>query len=218
MLEGIEAVLFDLDGTLVDSMWVWPKVDEIYLGRMGLDVPENLQDQIEGMGFTEVARYFKERFHIPETLEQIKATWNQMALEAYTHKVPLKSGVRQFLAALQSRKIPMAVASSNSRQLIEAVLRSHEIDRYFDCIVTACEVERGKPAPDVYLAAARKLSVNPSKCLVFEDIVAGILAGKAAQMTTCAVEDTFSAPQREEKRKRADYYIDSYEELLTECT
>ena len=85
MFEEKEAVLFDLDGTLVDSMWVWPEVDIDYLGRMGLEVPEDLQRELEGMGFTAVAWYFKERFQIPDSVEQIKKTWNDMALEAYIH-------------------------------------------------------------------------------------------------------------------------------------
>lgn len=214
MLEGKEAVLFDLDGTLVDSMWVWPEVDIVYLGRMGLSVPSDLQYEIDGMGFTEVAQYFKERFGISESIETIKKTWNEMAMDAYVHRVPLKPGVRNFLEYLKENQISMGVASSNSRELIEAVLDSHGIHQYFSCIVTACDVERGKPSPDVYLAAAKMLNVPPENCLVFEDIVAGIQAGKAAKMATCAVEDAYSAFQREEKRKEADYYIHSYEELL----
>lgn len=214
MFEDKEAVLFDLDGTLVDSMWVWPEVDIVYLGKMGLEVPGDLQQEIEGMGFTEVAWYFKERFHIEDSVEQIKKTWNEMAIEAYVHRVPLKPGVRRLLAYLRKKKIPMGVASSNSRELIEAVLKSHNIDQYFDCIVTACEVKKGKPAPDVYLEAARKLKADPEKCLVFEDIVAGIQAGNAAHMTTCAVEDTYSSDQRSEKCQEADYYLASYEEIF----
>lgn len=214
MLEGKEAVLFDLDGTLVDSMWVWPEVDIVYLGRMGLSVPEDLQEKIEGMGFTEVALYFKQRFPISDSVEQIKETWNEMAMDAYVHRVPLKPGVRRLLKYLREHGIFMGVASSNSRELIEAVLKSQGIEQYFDCIVTSCDVKRGKPAPDVYLEAARKLKADPRKCLVFEDIVAGIQAGNAANMTTCAIEDSYSAAQRREKRQEADYYLTSYEELF----
>lgn len=214
MFEEKEAVLFDLDGTLVDSMWVWPEVDIDYLGRMGLEVPEDLQREIEGMGFTEVAWYFKERFQIPDSVEQIKKTWNDMAMEAYIHRVPLKPGVRRLLGYLKERGIFIGVASSNSKELIQAVLKSHGVDSYFDCIVTACEVKRGKPAPDVYLEAARRLGVATEKCLVFEDIVPGIQAGNAAHMTTCAVEDAYSADQRGRKRQEADYYLFSYEELF----
>ena len=217
MLKGKKAVLFDLDGTLVDSMWVWSEVDIRYLGEMGLSVPADLQEEIEGMGFTEVAEYFKKRFQISQDIEQIKETWNILAMDAYQNQVKLKPGIRSFLTYLKSQNIRTAVASSNSWDLIEAVLKSHRIDRYFDCIVTSCEVQRGKPAPDVYLEAAGRLGVKPENCLVFEDIVAGIQSGKAAGMTTCAVEDAYSLAQREEKRRRADYYIESYDEVIKEA-
>lgn len=198
-------------------MWVWSEVDIRYLGEMGLSVPADLQEEIEGMGFTEVAEYFKKRFQISQDIEQIKETWNILAMDAYQNQVKLKPGIRSFLTYLKSQNIRTAVASSNSRELIEAVLKSHRIDRYFDCIVTSCEVQRGKPAPDVYLEAAGRLGVKPENRLVFEDIVAGIQSGKAAGMTTCAVEDAYSLAQREEKRRRADYYIESYDEVIKEA-
>ncbi len=214
MLENKKAMIFDLDGTLVDSMWVWDQIDIDYLGRLGYEVPQDLQPAIEGMGFTEVAVYFKERFHIPDSIEEIKKTWQDMAMEQYCYKIPLKPGVCDFLNYVKSQGMKTAVASSNDRKLIESALVCHGIREYFDCIITACEVKKGKPAPDVYLEAARRLQTDPSECLVFEDIVPGILAGKSAGMKVCAVEDDYSIPQREEKRKTADYYIRSYDEIL----
>lgn len=213
MLENKEAVIFDLDGTLVDSMAVWGDIDIEYLGGMGHTVPKDLQPAIEGMGFTEVAVYFKERFQIPDSIEAIKQTWQNMAMDKYRYEVSLKPGITKFLELLKKRSIPMAVASSNHIELIKATLESHGILDYFQCIITACDVKKGKPAPDVYLAAAARLGVEPSKCLVFEDIIPGIMAGKNAGMCTCAVEDSYSVHQREEKRRLADYYIDSYEEI-----
>lgn len=214
MLIDKRAVIFDLDGTLVDSMWVWSQIDIDYLGLYGFDVPGELQGIVEGMGFTEVAVYFKERFGIPSSIEEIKSTWQEMAMDKYCYDVPLKPGVEEFLPFLKERGFSIAVASSNAYGLIDAVLKSHGIRGYFDNIITACEVNKGKPAPDVYLEAARRLNVLPNQCLVFEDIVAGIQAGKAAGMEVCAVHDTYSIPQEEEKRACADYYIDSYEQVM----
>jgi 16S rRNA pseudouridine516 synthase len=108
----------------------------------------------------------------------------------------------------------MGIASSNSIDMISAVLDSRGIRDYFDAITTGCEVEHGKPAPDVYLKTAQKLGIAPENCLVFEDIPAGIRAGAAAGMITCAVEDEHSAWIRAEKISLADYYIRDYEELL----
>lgn len=214
MLKDKKAVLFDLDGTLVDSMWVWSQIDIDYLGRHGLAVPEGLQQEVEGMGFTEVAVYFKERFHIADSVETIKKNWQDMAMEQYRSQVLLKPGSEAFLRYLKNNGVKTAVASSNSLPLIEAALTSHGVRDCFDAIITSCDVKKGKPAPDVYLEAARQLSTEPSACLVFEDIVPGILAGKAAGMEVCAVYDKYSEFQEKEKRACADYYIESYAQVL----
>ena len=107
-------------------------------------------------------------------------------------------------------------ATSNSRQLVESVIRAQGVAEYFDCILTSCEVERGKPAPDIYLEVAKRLGVEPASCMVFEDVPAGIQAGKSAGMEVCAVEDDFSVKMRAEKEQLADYFIEDYEELFTE--
>lgn len=214
MLQGKKAVLFDLDGTLVDSMWMWKEIDIQYLGGLGKELPPNLQKEIEGMSFTETACYFKETFSIPHTIEEIKAVWLSMARDKYLREVPLKEGVPEFLQTLSENGIKMGICSSNSIELVEAVLRSHRIDRCFQKIRTCCDVPRGKPAPDIYLKVAEDLEVEPGDCVVFEDIPMGILAGKNAGMTTCAVEDAFSRDQEEEKRRLADYYITSYYDVI----
>lgn len=214
MLKEKKAVIFDLDGTLVDSMWVWDDIDIEYLGQLGYEVPQELQKEIEGMSFTEVAVLFKERFHIKEEIEEIKEIWQNMAMDKYIHAVPLKPGVERFLPYLKEKGIAMGVASSNTRGLIEAVLKSHGILEYFQCILTACDVKKGKPEPDVYLETAKRMGVKPKECLVFEDIVPGILAGINAGMQTCAIRDGDSLSQEKEKRQLADYFIESYDQVI----
>ena len=209
----IDAVIFDLDGTLVDSMWMWHQIDIEYLGRFGIPLPEKLQADIEGMSFHETAVYFKERFQIEDSLELIKENWNTMAWDKYEREVPLKPGVKSFLDKCRTRGIKLGIATSNSRALTENIVRVHGLQEYFDCIMTGCDVKKGKPAPDVYLAVADKLQVRPERCLVFEDIIPGIMAGKNAGMRVCAVEDVYSADIRTQKMELADYYIKDYTEL-----
>ncbi|MBO5056821.1 MAG: HAD family phosphatase [Lachnospiraceae bacterium] len=213
MLKNIEAVLFDLDGTLVDSMWLWKEIDVEYLGRFGIELPSGLQTDIEGMSFSETAAYMKERFQIPDSVEKMKDDWNQMAWNKYTYEVPLKEGAKEFLDYCRENGIKLGIATSNSRELVENIIRVHGLTGYFTCVVTGCEVNKGKPAPDVYLEACARCSAEPSACLVFEDIVPGILAGKAAGMKVCAVEDAYSMDQKENKQKLADYYIRNYHEI-----
>lgn len=214
ILDHIKAVIFDLDGKLVDSMWMWEDIDIEYLGRYGLSCPEDLQKAIEGMSFTETAVYFKERFGLPDSIEEIKEAWIAMSLEKYEKEVPLKPGAREFLEELAARGIPAGIATSNGREMVSAVLKSLDMEKYFREVVTACEVPFGKPAPDIYLEVAKRLGAKQEDCLVFEDVPAGIMAGKRAGMTVYAVEDTFSKAMRKEKEALADGFICDFRELL----
>ena len=214
MLTNKKAVIFDLDGTVVDSMWMWEAIDIEYLARFGIGLPPDLQKKISGMSFSETAVYFKEEFSIPDSLEKIKADWNDMAMDKYCHEVTLKPGVLQFLKDLKKAGIKTGIATSNSKELAMAVLEKRGLLQYFDEVHMSCEVSTGKPAPDIYLLVAKYLGVEPKDCLVFEDISEGILAGKSAGMTVCGVEDAFSAAYREEKKQLADYYIESYDEIV----
>ena len=210
MLENIDAVIFDLDGSLVDSMWMWRQIDIEYLGKFGIELPEDLQEAIEGMSFSETAGYFKERFRLPDSIQQIKSDWNAMAWDKYSNEVPLKEGVDDFLEICREQGILLGIATSNSRELVQNIVSVHGLEDYFSCIMTGCDVAKGKPAPDIYLAVANELNVEPGRCLVFEDIIPGILAGKAAGMKVCAVEDAYSITVKEEKMLAADYYIEDF--------
>ena len=214
MLNNIEAVIFDLDGTLVDSMWMWREIDVEYLSQFDIEVPGDLQQAVEGMSFSETAQYFKERFNLPDPVEVIKMEWNKMAWDKYGNEVPLKKGVIEFLEELRSRGIKTGIATSNSKELVEHVLKSLNITEYFDSVRTSCEAKKGKPAPDIYLLVADDLQVDPKDCLVFEDLALGIMAGKGAGMRVCTVFDPYSEDDRDRKRKLADYYIDTYFDIF----
>jgi len=214
MLKGIDAVIFDLDGTLVDSMWMWESIDREYLGSFGLVLPTDLQGMIEGMSFSETAIYFKERFDLPDSVDQIKSDWNQIAWEKYANEVPVKEGVIQLLEHLKQEGIPAGIATSNSRELVDLIIEKHQMQDYFASIRTSCEVAKGKPSPDIYLLVAQDLGADPNRCLVFEDVLQGVMAGKNANMKVCAVYDKFSENVQDEKIRLADYFIYSIDEVL----
>lgn len=215
MLAGIDAIIFDMDGTLIDSMWVWEAVDLDFYKKYKLaKPPEEFYQKMEGMSYTETAQLFLDFFPtLTQSLEELKSEWTGMAFEKYTTEVTLKRGIRNFLEEQKMRGMKLGVATSNGTELVEATLEALDIRRYFDSIHTACEVEKGKPAPDIYLLVAEELGVKPERCLVFEDVPMGILAGKNAGMRTCAVDDEFSRTQDMKKRSLADYYIQDYDEL-----
>ncbi len=215
MLEGKKAVIFDMDGSLVDSMWIWPEVDRIYMEKYDLIPPETFHKDIEGMSYTETAQYFVDTFQTPgQTLERVMQEWRDMTVELYATKVFPKPGAMAFLNEMKRRGILLGIATSNDRQIADAALNARGLGDYFDSIRTSCEVAAGKPAPDVYLKVAEDLGVNPKECLVFEDVPNGILAGKNAGMEVCAVYDDFSEKDDREKRLLADYYIRDFFEMM----
>jgi 16S rRNA pseudouridine516 synthase len=213
MLTGIKGIIFDLDGTMVDSMWMWRKIDEEFMESHGLAMTDELEREIEGMSFKETAEYFIRSFPLTESVEDMMNIWVDMAIDKYRHEVPLKPGLMNFLTEMKRRGLPMGIATSNARPLIDAVMESHGLYDYIDIVIPANEVPHGKPAPDVFLETAKRLHLDPKTCLVFEDIPQGIRAGLAAGMRVCAVSDEYSRHQETEKRSLAHYYIDSYDEI-----
>lgn len=214
MLKNIDAVILDVDGTIADSMWMWKQIDIEYLDRFGIPLPEDLQKNIEGMSFRETAHYFKEHFKIQDSVEQMMCDWNEMAAHKYQYEIPLKEGVMSFLSKCRTKGILLGIATSNSAELLGYLLKAHQLENYFDVIITGSDGLKGKPSPDMYLEAANRLSVDTSKCLVFEDIIPGILAGKRAGMKVCAIDDAYSRDVISEKKEQADYFIDSFVEIL----
>ncbi|MBQ9885803.1 MAG: HAD family phosphatase [Lachnospiraceae bacterium] len=209
-LNDYDAVLFDLDGTIADSMHIWRDIDIDFLNIFNIEMPQDLQKNIEGMSFYQTAVYFKNTFGISWSLEEMMDCWNRMAYEHYEHSINLKAGVIEFLNKIKKHNIKTSICTSNSRKLTEVFLEARDINKYFDIIVTSKEVTKGKPAPDIYLHAADLLGVDNSRCLVMEDLPAGIIAGRDAGMKTCAVDDSYSSDLREEKKRLADIYLDDY--------
>lgn len=214
MIKDYEAVIFDLDGTLVDSMWIWEQIDIDFLKDRGHDLPKDLQKEIEGMSFSETANYFKTRFNLDEDVETIKSVWINMANTFYGDKIKLKKGIQELLDILKEKNIKMGIGTSNSRELAEEVLKQNGVRDYFEVLITSCDVNKGKPEPDVFLKAAEEMHVNPDLCLVFEDTHAGVLAGKAAGMDVIAIYDALSEEYMEEIKASADHYLMCFSDLV----
>lgn len=213
-LDDIKAVIFDMDGTLLDSMGVWAEIDRVFLKMRNIPVPNDLFHYIEGKNFNETAIFYKNHFHLKENIDEIKDIWHSMAYDKYKNEVCLKEGVFDFINILNDRHITMGIATSSSRQLAETALRSLDIMEYFDTIVTGNDIRKGKPSPEIYLKAAKNIETHPSNCLVFEDLPNGLRAGKRAGMKTCGVYDSYSVHVTELKKEIADYYIESFTELI----
>jgi len=213
-LDNFEAIIFDLDGTLIDSMWIWKQIDIDFLEKRNIVLPDDLQKDIEGMSFTETAHYFIERFALNESLEEIQREWNEMAKQFYSNHIPLKEQVFEVIQYALTKGIKLGIGTSNSRELLHEVMEAHGLTSWFESVRTSCEVAKGKPSPDIFLKVAEDLKVNPEKCLVFEDTHAGVMAAKNAGMTVYAIYDDLSAPYMAVIKRDADAYINSFSEVL----
>ena len=213
-LKNIEGAVFDLDGTLLDSSWVWEKVDEKFLGDRGFQVPDDYVDEMSPLGAERAAVYTIERFGLNEDKDDIVREWIEMAKKEYATEVVCKPYAKEFLEELHKLNIKMAVATSSDRELFMKTLEREGILKYFQKIVTVDEVERGKGYPDIYEEAARRIKVNPHKCLVFEDILAGVTGASLGEFNVVAVFDEKSKHNWEKIKSISKYSINDYKELL----
>lgn len=209
-----KAVIFDLDGTLIDSMGVWTRVDHDFLSKRNITVPDDLFDDIQvGNSYVEVAEHFKNKFNLPDSTEDIMSEWTQMVAWHYKNDIPLKPGAKEFLECLHDEGIKIGVGTSNIHELTETVLSANEVWHYVDAVVDGQENLRGKPFPDIFLKVAEKLEVKPEECLVIEDVIAGVMAAENAGMTVYAIEDSYSLKDKDIILKYVDYYAKDFHEI-----
>jgi HAD superfamily hydrolase (TIGR01509 family) len=211
---AIEAVVFDLDGVLVESEEVWDEVREAYVRERGGRYDEEVQRAMMGMSSPEWSRYLHETAGVPDEPHAINDEVVGRMLDAYRDRLPLIDGAVDAVRRLVER-YPLALASSSNRELIDAVLLVAGLTQLFRATVSSEEVARGKPAPDVYLEAARRLGVDPDHCAAVEDSHGGIRSAKAAGMRVIAIPNP-SYPPDEESLAHADVTIGSLAELTPE--
>jgi HAD superfamily hydrolase (TIGR01509 family) len=210
----IEAVVFDLDGILIHSEEVWDGVREEYVRGRGGRYDEEVQRAMMGMSSAEWPRYLHEHAGVPDSPEEINAEVVRRMLRAYRKELPLIDGAVEAVRRLAARW-PLGLASSSNRPLIDTVLELAGLAGSFRITVSSEEVARGKPAPDVYLEAARRLGVPPQACAAIEDSHAGIASARAAGMRVVAIPNS-SYPPGDEALASADGELASIAELTVE--
>lgn len=210
----IKGVIFDLDGTILDSAWVWEGIDRDFLGKRGIDVPPDYAEKIISMSFEDVARYTIERFSLDETIEAVMAEWDAMAKEAYAHDVVLKEGTIKLLTWLADHGVPAGIATSNSAGLFVPCLENNGIKDYFHSHTETGDVARGKEFPDVYIKEAEKLGCRPEECVVFEDIIPALKGAAAGGFLTVAVEEDKWKYDKKELKDSCDLVIRNLEEAI----
>ncbi len=210
----IDAVVFDLDGVLLDSEQVWDAAREQLARERGGRWHENAQRDMMGMSSTEWSRYMHEVIGLPESPEEINREVVQRLEVIYRKRLPVILGAKEAVERLAAA-YSLGLASSSNRELIDLVLERLGVAHDFQATVSSEEVARGKPAPDVYLEAARRLGVDPARAAAVEDSENGILAAEAAGMRTIAIPNRHFPPG-EDALGRADVVLRSLAELTPE--
>lgn len=208
-------VIFDLDGTLLDSMGVWAEIDTDFLGRRGFAVPPDYMEAITPLGFQATAEYTIARFGLSETPEQLMEEWNAMSRERYHHQVPLKPGAAELLKRLGSLGVPMAVASALNPELAMPCLVRNGVADMFSAMVTVDRPQLGKQYPAIWRLAAERIGVPPEKCLAVDDVAAALLGARAAGMATVGVYDPHSGG-REALEKASSLVVSNLDEILNQ--
>jgi mannitol-1-/sugar-/sorbitol-6-/2-deoxyglucose-6-phosphatase len=206
------AVIFDLDGVLADSEPWWNQIDAKLLAEYGVNYRGEYHQNVLGVSYRLAVEFYKNAFHISVSVEELMRRRGEIATDFFANRVGLFPSAKTTLEQLRGMKLHLAVATSSLSASARPLLDRTGIRSLFSVVVTGDEVQQGKPHPDIYLRAAKKLGISPEACLVIEDALAGIAAGKAANMRVAAIPDRrFVDPQ--EYEMKADYVLGSLSEI-----
>ena len=210
-----DGLIFDFDGTLADSMWVWEDVDRHFFRKRGLVFDAEAVESVAVLGFEGGAEYVINRYSLDETPEGIIAEWKDTARDRYATQVMLKDGAADFLRRCHSDGVPMAVATSLQRALLEPSLANNGVIDLFDAICVCDELGcGGKSNPAVYEEAARQMGVPVERCAIFEDVVTPARSAKMTGAYVVGVLDEHKQQASDELRAVCDLFIETWEELL----
>ena len=215
MMSRFEGAIFDIDGTLIDSMGLWHQVDVDFFRAHNAELPEGYSTTVAQMGAWRTAEYTIELLGLRETPEELLSIWNRMLQDEYLYRVPLKSMAKECVARLKTQGVKLAIATALLPELYEPVLKRTGLYPFFDAFLSSSEIKCEKSRPDIYLLAAERMGAAPGRCVVFEDIVAGIQGAKAAGMFTVGVYDRWSQTDQPALAAAADLYIKDFSEYLT---
>ncbi len=204
--------IFDFDGTIARTGWIWEEVDRAFLGARGIEYSEEYARTLSVLGFGAGAQYTIETYGLHERPEDIRREWTLLSHALYRSRVELRPGVEGYIRSLRRAGVRCALATANEPELIGA-MELVDVVGLFDTCVHSCDVGAAKDQPDIYLEAARRLRVPPELCIVFEDIEPGICAARSVGFATCAVRSGERAQRFERVRSAAEIHLDDWDDI-----
>lgn len=211
-MNQIEGIIFDLDGTLLDSMEIWNTVGNDYLISLGIEPRENLAEVFKEMSLKQSAEYYQRVYGVDKTIEEIISGINGVIESFYIERVQLKDGVKEFLETLSEQDVKMCIATATDRYLVEAALMRLGVRDYFQKILTCNEVGYGKDSSVIFEKALEILGTSKERTLVFEDALHAVKTAKQAGFQVVGVYD-LSEPEQEEVKKLSDMYVLSFQDI-----
>lgn len=213
-LQERTCLIFDFDGTLVDSMWIWEELDLELLHSFGKEPDDYARKMIPTMNIKEASRFFAEYFQIPKTPEEICLMIEEKAEDFYQNRVQLKPHAREFLEMLKKQGKHMCIATSSARSYVESFVNANGLGGYFDFLIAAGDVTKGKTEPEIYDKCLAQFGCEKGDAIVFEDALYAIETAKKAGYFVCAVEDDLETDKMEQIEKIADAKIVGFSHLL----
>ena len=211
----LQSAIFDMDGTLLDSMYIWDDLGPGLLRRQGIQPAPDLAEKLKVMTLRQGAAYCKEEYRLPQSVDGIVRDIEAQVEDFYRSRVEAKPGVKKFLSLLKMEGVWMYVATNTDRDLVEAALKHTGLEGYFRGILTCAEVGVGKKeSPEIYERAMRRLRGNKKDTVIFEDALHAIRTAKTAGFRVCGVYDPSAEADQEEIKSLSDYYIRSFEEMF----
>ena len=210
--KAIRGAIFDVDGTLLDSMYLWDRVGEDYLQGKGIAPLPDMEERVRTMSMMQIAQYCQEAYGMTEPAQQIIDEINGMVLEKYRNEVQPKPGVKALLSMLREKGVALAVATASDRCLIEEALERTGLLPYFDVFLTCSEVGAGKDSPAIFYTACKAMGTRPEETVLFEDSLYSMKTAKKEGFLVAAVFDESAAGEKEEIQQLADWYVQTPEE------
>ena len=205
----IKGAIFDLDGTLLDSMWIWDTIGETYLLSLGITPKEDINALFRTFSLTQAAEYYIKNYNVRLSVEQIMEGVNKIVEEYYFNTVQLKNGVKEFLQILRKNNVKMCIATVTDRYQVEAALKRIGIKDYFTDILTCREIGHGKNQPIIYREALKKLGTKKSNTLVFEDAFYALKTASDDGFLTVGIYDKYN-DDIQKIQNRCDIYLQDY--------
>ena len=212
--QTIKAAIFDVDGTLLDSMYVWEHVGEQYLLAKGVTPQPDMEERVRTMSMKQIARYCQTEYGIQDSAQEIMDEINGIVAERYRTEVVAKKGAKELLEVLHQNGVKIAIATASDRCILEQALKRNGLLENCDLFLTCTEVGAGKDQPLIFQEACKRLQVLPSETVVFEDSLYAMQTASSAGCRICAISDSSAEGEKEQIQRQAEWYVNTPEEWM----